>query len=199
MPKYMRTKTAPVGMRSNVPSRGFTLLELCLIVAISIVTAAMAVPIFKSTLAVAKIQTAGSNASGAIQTARYKALSKGVPYQITFDKTNGTYTVLKCAPSSCGNAIYNPSSTFSYGPDSSDPDTLTGTAIPFSSGSSGVALDSNRVMYFMPGGAVQWCTDSTNTCTTPVTSCVPALQMILSYQGISKTLAVTCYGQVTVQ
>jgi Tfp pilus assembly protein FimT len=179
-----------------MPSRGFTLLELCVVVAIGIVTASMAIPIFKSTLAVAKIRSAASSASGAIQTARYKALSKGVPYQIVFSKSAGAYTVLAC--SNCAATIYTPSSTFTYAADSSDP--LTGVALPFSSGSSGVALDANRVMYFMPSGAVQWCTsDTTKTCTTPVTSCAPALQMILSNQGLSKTLTVTCYGQVTVQ
>lgn len=178
---------------SSQRERGFTLLELCMVVAVGIVISAAALPVINSTLAGAKVRTAASSISGAIQTSRYKSLSKGVPYQITLNKANGTYTVMMC--SNCAATIYSPSSTFTYGADSSDP--LTGTAIPFSSGTKGAALDSNRVLYFMPSGAVQWCADSTTTCTTPTTSCTPPISMTISYSGVSKTLTVTCYGQIT--
>ena len=172
---------------------GFTLVECLVVVAIIIVMTSFALPLFYSTLANAKVRSATTSISGAVQVARYKALSKGVPYRITFDKTTGTYTVLAC--SNCAATIYAPSSTFTYNTDTSDP--LTGAPIPFSSGSKGAALDSNRAVYLMPSGAVQWCGDSTTACASPSTSCSTPVTMWLSFQGVSKTVTVACYGNVT--
>lgn len=186
-PRYRMTRS------SSQQESGFTLLECCVVVAIIIITTCFALPIVSSTLANAKVSSAVTSISGAIQVARYKALSKGVPYRITFDKSAGAYTVLAC--SNCAATIYAPTSTFTYDKDSSDP--LTGVAIPFSSGSTGAVLDANRAIYLMPSGAVQWCADSTAACASPSTSCSTNVVMTLSYRGVSKTLTVACYGNLT--
>ena len=189
--KHATFLPAPAGVCRTRPARrtmgGFSALELMTAVSIMAVVGAMALPTLLSTLKYRKVNAALLSASGAIQATRYKSLSKGVPYQIAFSSSTGTYKVLAC--SNCATTLYNPTSTFTYAADPADP--LTGVAIPFSSGASGAVLAADQTIYFRPGGAVQWVADGT-------TSCSPSLSMTFSYQGVSKTLTVECYGKVTV-
>lgn len=171
-------------------ARGFSTLELLAVVSIMAIVGAMAIPAILSTTKYRKVNAAMLAASGAIQSARYLSLSKGIPYQITFSATAGTYQIFQC--SNCATSIYTPTSTFTYGP--ADPP--LDLAIPFSSGTAaapnaGAVLGANQTIYFRPGGAVQWVADGTTSCTAP-------LSLIFTYQGVSKTLTVECYGKVTV-
>jgi prepilin-type N-terminal cleavage/methylation domain-containing protein len=178
---------APTSRQHQQPMRGFSMIELMAVVAIMAIVGAMALPAVLSTLRYRKVNTAMLSAGGAIQSARYKSLSKGIPYQITFNSSTGTYTVLAC--NNCASAIYTPTSTFTYGADTLDP--ATGVAIPFSSGPGGAALAANQTFYFRPGGAVQWVADGTTSCSSP-------LYMTFTYQGVSKQLSVECYGKITI-
>lgn len=167
--------------------RGFSMIELMVVLAIAAVVGAMAVPAIQSTLKYRKVNTAMLSASGAIQAARYKSLSKGIPYQIVFSSSAKTYTINAC--SNCASNIYTPTSTFTYGTDSLDP--MTGVAFPFSSGAGGAALAADQTIYLRPGGAVEWVADGTTSCSSP-------LFMTFTYQGVSKQLSVECYGKITI-
>jgi prepilin-type N-terminal cleavage/methylation domain-containing protein len=171
---------------------GFNLIELLVVVAIISLIGAMALPSMMTTMNYRKVNAAMLSASGAIQSARYKSLSKGVPYEIQFNAAAGTYTVLAC--SNCAGTLYNPTGVFTYGADTTDP--LTGVPIPFSSGTSGAVLSVSQNIYniyFRPGGAVEWEGDGTLDCNVS-----DILNMKFTYNGFSKTMTVECYGNVTV-
>jgi prepilin-type N-terminal cleavage/methylation domain-containing protein len=175
---------------SAVPTRGFTLIELITVISIMAVVGAIAIPIVLTTTTYRKVNAAMLAASGAIQSARYLSLSKGVPYQITFNAASGTYQIFQC--SNCAATIYTPTSTFTYA--AADPP--LDRPIPYSSGTTaapnaGAILGASQTIYFRPGGAVQWVADGTTSCSAP-------LSMTFTYQSVSKTLTVECYGRVKV-
>lgn len=166
-------------------ARGFTRLELLVAVAIISVVSAMALPMVLTVTANSKLRTAMLSASGAIQSVRYQSISTGMPYQITFNHSTGAYLVSAC--SNCAASLYTPTSAFTYA--------AVGQSVPFSTGTStnptaGALLSADQTFYFRPGGAVQWVADGTTSCTSP-------LSMTFTYQGVSKTMTVECYGKVT--
>ena len=168
--------------------RGFSRLELMAVISIIAVVGAMALPTMLPTLRYRKLQNTLLSSAGAIQSARYQALSTGVPYQITFNHTTGTYQFFAC--SNCAGTIYNPTSTFTYAAVGAGTVGIPSGPIPFSV-SGGATLAADQTIYFRPGGAVQWVADGTTSCSAP-------LSMTFSYQGVSKALTVECYGKVTV-
>jgi Tfp pilus assembly protein FimT len=153
-----------------------------------VIVGAMALLTLLPTLRYRKLENALLSSAGAIQSARYQALSTGVPYQITFNHTTGTYQFLAC--SNCAGTIYNPTSAFTYAAVGAGIAGIPSGPVPFSV-VGGATLAADQTIYFRPGGAVQWVADGTMSCSTP-------LSMTFSYQGVSKTLTVECYGKVTV-
>lgn len=168
---------------ANTSTRGFSVLELVAAASIMLVMGAMALPSFLSTLHYRTLQNALLSSAGGIQMARFQALSTGVPYEITFNSSASTYQVLAC--SNCANTIYDPNSTYTFAPAPAP----IGTPVPYAS-TGGPILGASQSLYFRPGGAVQSTWGTTN-CATP-------LAMTFSYLGVSKTMTVGCYGDVTV-
>jgi Tfp pilus assembly protein FimT len=123
-------------------SHGFTLLEMLLVVAITIVVAAIAVPTFNKVMSTYRLRAAVSSVTGAIQSARYQAISSGYAYQIVLKKTAGTMQV-QSDPNRTG--------TFAN----------VGNAIPLSSSSIVVVLNADTTLQFRPSGLVQATTGST--------------------------------------
>ena len=156
-------------------SRGFSLLELCIVLSIVIVTTAIAVPTVKSTMNAYVVNSAVTSLTGAVQTTRYRAISTGYPFSLVINKAASTYQV------------------------QSDP-TITGTfanvgnAIPFSTTLN--LLNQDTTLVFRPGGAVCLQTSIPCVCAQNASgSCT----MTITYSNIPQELiTVSPYGQTSV-
>ena len=165
---------------------GFTMLELLATVSIIVVVSAIALPTMLSTLHYRTLQNALLSSSSAIQKARYEAVTTGVPWEIIFNQTTSTYQIEAC--SNCVATIYDPlTASYSFLPQDLSGNSIP--AVPFTS-VGGATLGAAQTIYFRPGGAVQ-ATYGTTNCTTPIS-------MTFTYLGVSKTMTVGCYGNVTV-
>jgi prepilin-type N-terminal cleavage/methylation domain-containing protein len=79
-------------------ARGFTLLELVIVVGIAAVMAAIAIPIISNVSRVYTFRSTIAAFSGIIQSTRYQAIYHGCPYQIAFSSAAMTYTISNEVP-----------------------------------------------------------------------------------------------------
>lgn len=157
-------------------ARGFTLLELVVVIAIASILAAMAVPTIVNTLRVYRMRAAVSSVSGAISSARYQAIFHGCKTQIAFTATTYNYQVSSEQPAYGGQACLAAYAN-------------VGPVTPLMG--QGVAINQNVTFTFSPGGAVS---------STPVMN---PMQMTLTYPGFvtsvpTEVITVSTYGNVTV-
>ena len=139
-----RRKVLSEGSKKRKSTRGFSLLELTMTLAVGITLAAIAVPVVRSSIQYFRVRSAVSSVTGAIQSTRYRAIFDGCPYALSFDKTANTFQAASEASSggSCAAVFTN-----------------VGTAVPF--GSKAVALNQNVTLQFKPSGYVQATTGTT--------------------------------------
>jgi prepilin-type N-terminal cleavage/methylation domain-containing protein len=157
-------------------ARGFTLLELVIVVAIGMILAGLATPVIINTLRVYKMRTAITSITGLISNARYQSIFHGCKTQIVFTAAAYTYQISSQQPAYGGQACLA-----AYAP-------ITGVT-PIAG--SGIAIDQTVTFTFTPGGAVA---------TTPAMS---PIQMKLTYPGFTTTvqqeiIQVSNYGNITV-
>lgn len=157
-------------------TRGFTLLELMIVVAIGMILAGLATPAILNTLRVYKMRTAVTSITGLISNARYQAIFHGCKTQIVFTAGTYTYQMSSEQPAFGGQACLA-----AYAPI---------TAVTPIAGS-GIAIDQTVTFTFSPGGGVT---------TTPVMS---PIVMNLTYPGFTSTVTaekiqVSNYGNITV-
>jgi prepilin-type N-terminal cleavage/methylation domain-containing protein len=120
-------------------SRGFTLLEMVLVVAVSLVLAAIAVPAFQTTLRNFALKSAVSAMSGTIQSTRYQAIFHGCTYQLAFNAAAYNYTISSAAPAAGGQACLAAP-------------VQVGNAVPLPG--TGVTLNNNVTLQFRADGSV---------------------------------------------
>jgi prepilin-type N-terminal cleavage/methylation domain-containing protein len=77
---------------------GFSLMELLLVVAVSLILSAFAIPVTRSAMASYQLSAAVDSATGAIQATRYQAIMHGYQYQVALNAANNTFQVLSEAP-----------------------------------------------------------------------------------------------------
>jgi type II secretory pathway pseudopilin PulG len=157
-------------------ARGFTLLELVLVVAIGMIIAGMAVPVITNTLRVYKMRSATTSVTSAISSGRYQAIFHGCKTQIVFTAASYSYQLQSEQPAYGGQACL---AAFAN----------VGTALPLMG--NGVAINQNVTFTFTPGGGVG---------STPAMN---PMQMILTYPGFTtsvpqETIQVSNYGNITV-
>ena len=157
-------------------SRGFTLLELVLVVAVGMILAAMAVPVIGNTMRIYSMRSAISSLTGAISSSRYQAIFHGCKSQVVITKATYSYQVQSQAPAFNGQAC---AAAF----------TNVGGAVPLMG--RGVALNADITLTFSPGGSV-----TSNPAAVPIT-------LTLSYPGFvatvpTETIKVSTYGNITV-
>jgi prepilin-type N-terminal cleavage/methylation domain-containing protein len=159
-------------LHGRAGERGFTLLELLIVVGIGVVTTAIAVPMIQNSLHYYALRSAISAVTGAIQSNRYNAIFHGCQYQVAFTASTNSYTVATTSDPAGGGACLAALGTPS-------------AAIPLPGTSTGVALAGNATLVFYPSGKV--------------TPTVGGGTLTLSlYPFPSETIAVSNYGSVNV-
>jgi prepilin-type N-terminal cleavage/methylation domain-containing protein len=117
--------------------RGFTLLELLVVMFVVVVLSAIAIPRVQAALTSYRLNAAASSATWAIQATRYQAIMHGYPSQIAFNAANNTYQVSSepggaAAFSNVGNPVpianqlitFSTNTTFQFSPNGSVAATL---------------------------------------------------------------------------
>jgi Tfp pilus assembly protein FimT len=112
---------------------GYTMMEAALLVAIVGILVAFGIPSMFSTVNIFRLSAAVDSITWSVQTTRYQAIMKGIPYQLTLNKTNNTYQVAS-----------EPAGTNTF--------TNVGSAIPISG--SAVVLGAGTVLQFKGNGSV---------------------------------------------
>ena len=120
--------------RARRVSRGFSLVEAVMVLAVGMILTAVAVPLVQSAVRTYRFRTAVSNVSWAIQATRYRAIMSGYPFAITFNSANNTYQVASQPPGAAGF-------------------TNVGRAIPLQGAN--VTLSQDTTLQFRPNGLVQ--------------------------------------------
>jgi Tfp pilus assembly protein FimT len=154
--------------------RGFSLLELVIVVSIAMIVVAMAIPGIRRTLQYYSLRSGVTSVTGAIQSARYNAIFHGCQYQLVFTAASKSYTVANRNPAAGGTACNG-----AFG--------AASAAVPLMG--SGVALSSDVTMQFFPNGQI-----------TMVPAANP-MTITLSYSSsglVPETITVSPYGRISV-
>jgi Tfp pilus assembly protein FimT len=142
---------------------GFSMIELCIVMTITMVVMGMAIPMVRQTVSRYRLGAAVSSVTGAIRATRYQALMKGYRYRLAITPSSKTYQLSSMIP---------PATAYSS----------EGSAVPITSNA--VTISAPTTLEFRPNGQVSAVTG--------------ALDLDLSYEGVTKTITVSTYGNVTV-
>ena len=129
------------GLSNDLPpvhARGFSLIELLVTIAIIILMLAIAVPQMQNASRSYQMRSVVASVTGAIQAARYQAISNGYLFRIALSKTNTNYQVWS---NPCGAAAP------CWG--------KIGGTVPLSGSSITPALSQDTTLDFHPSGLVQ--------------------------------------------
>jgi len=120
--------------------RGFSMLEVAVVLAITMIMAAFSLLWVQSTLKSYHLSSAVLSTTGVVQTTRYQAITNGCPYTVSFSATNTSYQVaqeaLSGSPPACASTFTN-----------------VGRTIPWSS-TGDVTLSPSTTLQFSPNGTV---------------------------------------------
>ena len=136
--KHTRPGPAASGREPGIREAGFSILELVIVLGVSLIMAAIAVPAISSSVSYFKLRSAVTSATSAIQSTRYRSIFDGCAYQITLSKATNTYQIGSetSGTSTCAAAF-----------------TSVGGAVPLSA--SPIALNQDVTLQFQPSGTVQ--------------------------------------------
>jgi len=113
--------------------RGYTVIELLIVVAITIIVVAIAVPQTQSAVASYRLRSAVGTVTGAIQSTRYQAISQGYPFAVAFSQAGKNYQISS-----------DPTRTSNF--------KNVGSAIPLGNS---IILGGDTTLQFHPSGIVQ--------------------------------------------
>jgi prepilin-type N-terminal cleavage/methylation domain-containing protein len=150
-------------------SRGYTLVELLVVLIIAATMTAVALPVLQGSLNNIRLSAAVQSATGAISTTRYQALRYGYPFQLQLNATTLTYQVLS---EPVGAAAF----------------ANVGSAIPISA--SKITLNANTTLQFNPSGTVQFITGGAGLS-------LDAPTFTIAYAGRTTTVTLSSVGYVT--
>jgi prepilin-type N-terminal cleavage/methylation domain-containing protein len=157
--------------RRDGAARGFTLIELVVVVAIAMIVMAFAIPLVQNSLRYYALRSAVSSLTGAIQSNRYQAIFHGCQYQVAFKAATYDYTVSSKIPAAGGTQCL-----LGFG--------AASAAIPLAG--RGVALNTDVTIVFHPSGQVN-----------ATAGGLGGIQ--LTYPGLpAEGITVSTYGNITV-
>jgi prepilin-type N-terminal cleavage/methylation domain-containing protein len=165
-------REARVPSRRRGNSRGFSLIELVIVVAISLVLVGIAVPRAVEALRQIRLRTAVSSLTGAIQSTRYQAIFHGCSYQIAFSAAAYNYQVSTEA-AAAGGQVCN--AAFAN----------VGNPIPLAG--SNVTLNAPVTLLFSPSGTVTATVGAANN-----------IQLTAAGVAAPELIQVSNYGKITV-
>ena len=148
--------------------RGFTAVELMVVLTIIIVGSVIAVPLVQNASRFYRIRSAVVSLTGAIQATRYQAISNGYQYRIALSKANSNYQVQQ-------NPCFPPAAACWAN---------VGGTVPLSGSSVPATIDQDTVLLFHPSGQVQATTGAQN--------------MTVTYAGVPEVITVSNYGNINV-
>jgi prepilin-type N-terminal cleavage/methylation domain-containing protein len=157
-----RRKDDRVTSESFGNTRGFSMVELLLVMAIGLILTGIAIPQVKSQMYNYRLNSAVAMAKWAIQSTRFQALMKGFPYQVAFSAATTSYQIQNLP---IGTIYQN-----------------VGGAVPLASWP--MTFSADTTINFKPNGAV--------------TVTVGSNVFTIAYQGTTKTITVSNYGNVIV-
>jgi Tfp pilus assembly protein FimT len=166
---------ARVHNRRRASSRGFSTIELVIVVAIGLTMAGMVIPVIQSSVRYFALRSAVSSLTGAIQSTRYQAIFHGCKYQIAFTQATYSYQIsaelpLPAAPTVCSGAYAN-----------------VGTAVPLAGANNQVSLNADVTLVFSPGGTV-----------TATKGTLGGIQLTQANRTVPETIQVSTYGKILV-
>lgn len=178
MKTYTNHRAGSVAPRIPVSgnrAKGFSLVEVTLVVAVAAILMATAFPIMNTTMTSMHLGSAASSLAGAIQNTRYLAISVGCPYTLTVVPSQNSYQLatepISGTPPACGASFVN-----------------TGSPIPFAS--SDISTTFSTPVLLNPSGTV-----------TAVGSTVPtsfSIPLTSYHSAATKHVTVTGVGDVKV-
>jgi len=124
-----------LGRGNKGKTRGFSIVELLIVVLVAMVLTAMAIPQVQAGIYRYRLNGAVANATWAIQSTRYESLRDGVQYQVVFTKSTNSYQIQNSAD---GGATFN--------------NVANSSAVPLSGVNT--VLNQNTTMRFKPNGYV---------------------------------------------
>jgi prepilin-type N-terminal cleavage/methylation domain-containing protein len=152
-------------------ARGFTLIELVVVVAIAMLLAAVAVPLINNSLKVYSFRSTIAAFTGIIQSTRYNAIYHGCPYQLSFSSAAMTYTVASQVPAVGATTCLTAMGTAS-------------PAVPLP-GKANSKLTTDLTLLFHPSGQVQ--------------AVAGSLAPQITYPGLpTETIQISAFGRVNV-
>jgi prepilin-type N-terminal cleavage/methylation domain-containing protein len=157
--------------RSKRRERGFSMIEMLLVVSIGIILTAMAAPSMKSSMYMYRLNSAVAMSKWAIQSTRFQALEKGYPYQVVFNAANLNYQIQNL-PATCTVSGTPQTPCTTYQP--------VGAVVPISSWP--MTVSQNTTITFQPNGYV---------------TSAPSSSFTVTYQSTVATITVSNYGNVT--
>lgn len=171
--------------------RGFTMVELLVVVAIVMVVIIIAVPLANTVLKTYQLRGAVASATSAVKSTRYQAIAQGYPMQIVITKATATYQ-LQADPTKNAAGLFD-GAFVNVG----QVEPLSGTGVT-------PTLGANLTLYFSPSGKV-WSSATSNGVTT-LTSCgavaaPPPCQIVMTYgtgTNNTETVTVSAYGNIDV-
>jgi hypothetical protein len=108
----LSTNDGPVRLRAGRPqntSRGFTIYEVVLVCASTLILSAVAIPSFNRSMANMKLNSMASGIAGVISQTRYNAIMNSQIYTLVFTVPANTYTVNNVSAGTSGSTIPLPS------------------------------------------------------------------------------------------
>jgi Tfp pilus assembly protein FimT len=168
------------GNRMLRADSGYSVMELIVVVVISLITTAIALPLVQSATATYQMRSAVNAVTGVIQATRFQAIGNGYPYRIVFNIPNSTYQIFN---SPCG---YTAPCW-----------AAVGNAVPLSNSSVNATMSlpgqtspTSNTLDFKAGGLVVTPAVGAAGSSTPTFS--------INLKSLTETITVSTYGSITV-
>lgn len=164
--------------------RGFSLLELMVVVVVALISTAIALPLVKNAVTSFQLKSATSSLTSLIQATRYRAIAAGYEFQLVMTKSTSTYQLQSdtsnsgCPATSCTNITTINGNLAGSG-------SLWGSSVA-------ATLGQDTTLLFHPSGLVGLVSGA------PQVGGVS--QITVSYGNVApETISITNYGYVSVK